>query len=188
MSSKGEIMATGIMPDWEEKGFAGTPSKSKSTGTEFVFRCYSRNPKRPISINIDVADTIGSGLYGNCFFVPKISCSACILNSANIDRKKRWTWTYLEKQLNAWFWGNDYQRVAMFQLGRNVSYWIGPIGQDTRANTGSITGIQRHLAWPGVTPELLQVVLDVTKIEEAITLVEDWAVPGAPMIGSQRWN
>ncbi len=97
------------------------------------------------------------------------------------DYKRAWTWTYLEQQLNAWFWGNDFERIAMFRLREGVRYRIGAVGQGTRA---VIDGrVQRHLPWLGVEPELLQVKLlqgSQAALMRTLTLVDQWPVPGAP--------
>ncbi len=115
-------------------------------------------------------------------------------NVINSDGRQRWTGTYLEQQLNAWFWGNDYERIAMFRLRQNVDYWIGPVGQDTLADsptvdrgTGARIPQQRHLAWPGVKSELLQVVLPLRSgmLRSAMMFVEAWDVRG-PITGWGR--
>jgi hypothetical protein len=95
--------------------------------------------------------------------------------------KKQWTWVYLEQQLNAWFWGNDFERVAMFRLHAGVRYQIGPVGQDTRAVTDGL--VQRHLPWPGVQPGLWQVRLvdgHRAALLRSLTLLDEWPIPGAP--------
>jgi hypothetical protein len=164
-----------------------------SLGIEVVFRCYSSSPKRVLDVDPAKKATVGSRQYGNCFFVPKVSPDGGITNVVDGDRKRRWTWTYLESQLNAWFWDNEYERVAMYQLHPNVEYHIGPVGQDTLApaphrdaRTGQQVSHQRHLSWPGVQSELLQVVLVLgnRKPQSVLTHIDDWAVPGAPRWGS----
>lgn len=189
-------MDSNVMKNWEKAGFARKPERFTSKGAEFLFRCYSLQPRKPIIIDGELADMAGSFLYGNCLFAPNLSGTGPIRNVIDTGRKKRWTWTYLERQLNAWFWGNDYERVAMFKLNPDIAYMIGPVGQDTMADaphkdrhSGKIVSSQRHLAWPGVVPELMQIVLEVPgrSLKSSITLIEDWAVPGAPNQKTKVW-
>lgn len=181
-------MATADCQNWEALGFAGKPAQFSSSGTELVFRCYSSTPRRKIDFAGETVDQVGSFLLGNCFFAPRVSGQVAIQNAINVDRKKKWTGGYLEAQLNAFFWGNDFDRIAMFQLRPNVAYWIGPVGQDTLASspytdrlTGQHVTHQRHLAWPGVTPELLQVVLlpGPRSLKSSVNQLDDWKVPGS---------
>lgn len=183
-------MASGLLPAWEKLGFASEPKRFESTGTEILFRCYSSNPRRDHIVGGRKIGTIGSRMLGNCFFVPRFSEDVGILNDLRWPSyRKTWTWEYLEKQLNAWFWDNDYERVAAFQLARRVAYRIGRVGQDTLASapyidgrTGCFAPFQEHRPIPGVQPELLQVVLDVPDdaLARCTNLIDSWPVPGAP--------
>ncbi len=181
-------MANSIVPKWESLGFANEPKEAQAKGIEHIFRCYSSTPKKKVEIEGEVLGQVGSFLFGNCFFVPKVGGSSSIQNATNIDRRKKWTAPYLESQLNAWFWDNDFERIAMFQLSPGVSYLIGPVGQDTLAAspyTSRSTGLrhthQRHLAWPSLELELLQVVLLLSSrsVQSVATLLDDWKVPGS---------
>jgi hypothetical protein len=181
-------MASADCPNWEALGFACQPEQARSSGTELVFRCYSSAPGRELVFAGKSVDKVGSHLFGNCFFVPRVSGKVAIENAINIDREKKWTAGYLEAQLNAFFWGNDFDRIAMFQLRPGVAYWIGPVGQDTLASspyidrlTGQYVAHQRHLAWPGVISELLQVVLAPRQrpLMSCINHLEDWKVLGS---------
>ncbi len=181
-------MAADDCRNWEALGFATRPKLASASGADFIYRCYSSTPKTQLMIGGEHVGDIGSFLYGNCFFAPKVSRLDLIQNAIIVDRKRKWTWTYLERQLNAWFWDNDYDRIAMFQLRPAVAYWIGPVGQGTLAaaphqdrRTGQYATHQRHLAWPGVSSELLQVVLRPgdRALRSCLHQVDDWKVPGA---------
>ncbi|WP_290575941.1 hypothetical protein [Ketobacter sp.] len=181
------------LPRWEAEGFARKPQTYVSVGTEIIFRCYSTNPGREVMSHDAAAKwNEGSQLWGNCFFVPLICPEGKIYNDATYTKyKKKWTWEYLESQLNAWFWGNDYERVSAWKINSGVKYRIGLVGQSTMANSTakiankdgsfSATSIQqRHLPWPNLVPELKQVVLDVngTPTAKEITKIDsmDWKV------------
>jgi hypothetical protein len=185
-------MSQGSIPEWEKDGFDAPPAEATSTGVNFIYRCFSSTPRRDLVIRGRAVEKVGSHLYGNCFFVPRINSTISIENASSCDYKRLWTWVYLEKQLNAWFWGNDFERVAMFRFHEDVRYRIGTVGQGTRAVTESVQGkarsksvqVQRHLPWPGVEPELLQVKLfdgSQAALMRSLTLVADWPVPGAPV-------
>ena len=178
-------MATRQCADWEVLGFSSPPHLSQANGTEQIFRCYSS--KRKIQTFGDNKIVVGSNLYGNCFFAPKFSGISRVQNAMGLNRKQRWTASYLESQLNAWFWGNDFDRVAMFRVHSSVDYWIGPVGQNTLASSpyvdlssGLRFSVQRHLAWPNATSELMQIVLlcEDGQLEGHISLLETWKVPG----------
>ena len=175
-------------PNWESLGFASSPHLAIAKGTEQIFRCYSSTPRKKVEVCGQGELVAGSFLYGNCFFAPKVSEVNSVQNTTGLDRQKRWTGIYLESQLNAWFWGNDFDRIAMFRIQSSVEYWIGPVGQETLAaspytnrSTGLVASHQRHLPWPNVASELLQVVLLPcdSELQTQISLLETWKVLGS---------
>lgn len=132
-------MSPGPLRDWERRGFGSPPAECESKGIEFIFRCYSSTPRRDLVVGGRSVESVGSPLYGNCFFVPRLGLTTSIENASYSDRKRRWTWAYLEQQLNAWFFGNDYERVAMFRLNRGVRYQIGELGRKRERRLNTLT-------------------------------------------------
>lgn len=132
--------------DWEREGFGSPPEEFVALGCEKIFRAY--NPDA--DSNRRKGETQGtSGLKGNCYFVPSFGMQFGPISYGPNDTS-RWTGPYLEKYLNAWIFGNDFKRVAIFLLKKGASYSIGRVGQDIRYFDPLTGRVERHLAWPGV--------------------------------------
>jgi hypothetical protein len=181
--------------DYESLGFARVPEVFSSKAGLVVFRCYSNHPHRKIAmtdargkpVTDDQGkpvwlDTLGSSNLGNCFFVPAVSQTGPALTvNGWRSYKSEWTWVYLESQLNAWFWGNDFERIAAYAMMAGTEYRVGPVGQDTMA-----TKDQRHLPWPNIEPELRQVTLvggNAGNLSQQLIEVENWPIPGHSHVG-----
>jgi hypothetical protein len=130
-----------VLPKWERDGFASAPETFTAEGAELVLRAYSPSPtdldyKHGTSVRI-----------GNCFFVPACGHRTGRIAGFSIDRRK-WTGAFLEERLNAFFWGNAYDRIGIWALNPGTSYNIGLIGQSTRYDLADRGGTGRYLDWP----------------------------------------
>src|SRR3989442_1239376 len=89
---------------WNEEGYASPPETRKAMGHEIIFRAYNSGGQR----------------LSNCFFMPSIS-------GISIGY---WTAELLETELNAALWGNNFERIAKFQICKDVEYKVGSIAHD----------------------------------------------------------
>lgn len=91
---------------WQDAGYASPPDERVATAHESIciYRAYN---------------TFGPRLR-NCFFTPSLRGAAIEHLTAEI----------LETELNAALWGNNFERVAVFQILEGIKYKIGPIAHD----------------------------------------------------------
>lgn len=131
-----------ILPQWEKEGFDGVTEQFVSKGIECILRAYSSGVP-------DLQGAHGtSNKIGNCFFVPGIGRFNGEILGFNVN-KRLWTGPFLEERLNAFVWGNTFDRLTVWRLIPGVKYEIGSIGQNTRFDPGDGSGVQRYLDWPG---------------------------------------
>lgn len=115
------------IPQWELAGFASPPAQHTSCGGEFLFRCFS-----PVSTTDRYGNRFGSRRLSNCFFAFRHGpATDPIHNPSRIPAPFRFS--FLEGNLNAALWNNTYGKVAQFCLTPRVTYFVGPVGHETRA-------------------------------------------------------
>lgn len=128
-------MADLFLP-WERDGFAAPPERYVARGSEIILRAYSPRPGA------------ASEMIGNCFFVHASGVLSGPIVGFDIE-PECWTGAFLEERLNAWVFGNTFERIAIWVLNPGAEYDIGLIGHDTRYYDGELGYIVRHLPWPG---------------------------------------
>lgn len=170
-------MSDKLMSLWEDQGFAAPPEVFVAGGKEIILRAYSESPGSHGPYHGT------SRLLGNCFFVPACGRQEGPIGGFTVNRRG-WTGRFLEQHLNAFVFGNTYERLALFRIEPGIEYSIGAIGQDTRyrahALSNTFTVVQRHLPWPGQSPSYFrQIVLRVPlgkTLKEVVTLLGTMAV------------
>lgn len=116
-------MSAEYFPRWEADGFSGPPETCVAQGDEIVLRAYSRD--------IDPVLDVRSERIGRFFFVPACGVTSGPIQGFSID-DAGWTGGFLERRLNAFVFGNSYERIGIWALNPGVPYQIGGIGFDTR--------------------------------------------------------
>ncbi len=116
-------MSAEFFPRWEEDGFSGPPEVFVARGAEIILRAYAPT----IDPEIDVL----SEQLARFFFVPAGGAIAGPIQGFSIDAAA-WTGAFLERRLNAFVFGNSYERIGVWALQPDVPYQIGGIGFDTR--------------------------------------------------------
>jgi len=189
--------------DWQERGFAASPECHTASGIEQIFRAYSdeRFDEPIATAKSTTTDMVGSSLLSNCFFVPMIKSSTGAILNLQVD-PTAWSATFLEINLNAWMWGNRFEKVCQFQLGTGARYWIGPIAQEfsgtfedhsaNKQSNGKPPPTGQVQSWTPIglkTDELRQVVIDDSEakterqrrifLNRAVTPVHVFKVAGA---------
>lgn len=171
------------MPSWEMAGFGAEPEAYSACGSERVLRAYARSTS-------NVTYEHGTSKWvGNCFFVPSCGYFSGPIAGFTIGRRGL-TGAYLEERLNAFFWGNNFERITVWALNPGARYLIGPVGQDTRYEVRDrkthalVRG--RHHGWPGAgVGDVRQVCLDIPELADGARLrlirslvrpVDDFAV------------
>jgi hypothetical protein len=122
---------------WNDEGFASKPKEMTSSGGEIIYRAFGGT----------------SGVLGNCFFTPAVSPKQIC----------HWTAEFLEIELNAALWGNDFEGLTKFEIKPNVKYHIGKIAHDNYAGwEGSIdkTFTQRSFITPSGIFKQVKIILE----------------------------
>jgi hypothetical protein len=91
--------------EWQDHGFSAPPDIEVSSGTEIIYRAVGGASVEP---------------WSNCFFTPVVAGSPV----------NYWTAEMLERELNAALWGNDFERMFVYQMVAGTRYEIGPIAHD----------------------------------------------------------
>lgn len=107
---------------WGDDGFACPPEEKRAVGGEIVYRAYGGS----------------SNALGVFFFVP-------VIKGALVNY---WTAEILEIELNASLWGNDFEKVAKFELLPKIQYQIGPIAHDNYVGNENGIFYQRSFVTP----------------------------------------
>lgn len=136
-----------VITTWEKNGFRAPPEPFSSRGGEIIMRAYSEDVRNPFGTS--------TNRLGSCFFVPACGFSDGPIRGFSIDYKN-WTGSFLEEHLNAWVWGNSYDRLAGFSIIKTgINYDIGFIGQDTmydlrktKEYEKSKYAIGKNIPWP----------------------------------------
>jgi hypothetical protein len=169
-----------FFPKCERDGFGSLPETFVADGSERILRAYS---PRATSLAFRHGT---SRRIGNCFFVPACGSTKGPIKGFSVEREK-WTGAFLEERLNAFFWGNAYDRIGIWAMNPGTSYNIGTVGQNTRYDLGMEGGIGRYLEWTGADQSYFrQVTLNFPDnttgkgrdqiIKELIRPVDDFAV------------
>jgi hypothetical protein len=93
---------------WRDNGFSAPPDVKTASGTEIIYRAVGGVSVKP---------------WSNCFFTPVVAGTPV----------NYWTAEMLERELSAALWGNDFERVFVYQMLAGVHYEIGPIAHDDYA-------------------------------------------------------
>lgn len=118
-------MSGEFFPEWERNGFASQPDKFVASGSEVMLRSYCAT--------IDSMHDFVSAKIGRFFFVPALGATSGPPLRFFIDQDT-WTGSFLEQRLNAFVFGNGYERMGVWALNPGVHYEIGFIGFDTRTS------------------------------------------------------
>ncbi|HUD27273.1 MAG TPA: hypothetical protein VMQ93_00265 [Novosphingobium sp.] len=152
-------MSAEYFPQWEREGFASRPEEFVAGGSEIILRAYCNT--------IDTAHDFVSRKIGSCFFVPACGRDEGPVASFTLDRAL-WTGAFLEQRLNAFVFGNAYERLGVWALNPGTRYRIGFVGFDTRTTVavapepeyGPIT-LYRHTFAAGDDPRYFRQVVPV---------------------------
>ena len=170
-------MAGNLLPEWEMQGFAAPPEPFVSTGSEVLVRAFNPDaPANRAAATAHAARAPGlsdgerrklamgfghgtSGILSNCFFVPAFNQTSGPIMPRVIDTSG-WDGAFLEDNLSAFIFGNDYAALAFYRMPEGIPYSIGTVARYPRyVSNGRI----EHWAPKGKTrpnsPILRQIVL-----------------------------
>lgn len=133
------------VPWWQKDGFASVPKECYATGEEKICRAHSfesylvpPGKVHPIPISDKLASLLlkdpNSEVLGSRpieFPLPGRGASRFFFAAKPIEKYRisrvKWTFEYLERNLNAFAFGNLYHHISVYKLNKGTKYLIGPI-------------------------------------------------------------